>query len=197
MHSPEQVAYGAKALNYYGWGGGIYWTNDCGCIACAQMDVPGCQNQTAAQIKELAEYGQTCGCNTSQPGRPTPSYHVAKEVNADASKWGTILISGDFRFAAHFNSPGSWNADGQLKGTNSPGDSKPSTATIVTEMSEQLLATVFLKKGAQATTAYLFVVSKAVSSLQQRMAARNVTLNLHPVRSQASWCLLFVIHGSI
>ena len=75
------IAYGAKGLNYYGWGGGIYWTNDCGCISCAQMEgvhmpLAGCVNVTPAELALQPEYGQSCGCNVSQPGRPTPSYYV-------------------------------------------------------------------------------------------------------------------------
>ena len=74
-------------------------------------------------------------------------------MNADASKWGDLLIGGDYHFAAHFNSPGSWNADGQLRsggGGSSPGGSSPTAATIVTAMSDDLLTTVFLKKGEDA-----------------------------------------------
>ena len=55
------IAYGAKGLNYYCWGGGIYWYNQ----------------------------------NMSLAGRPSPSYQTVKEINADASAWGDLLVGGD------------------------------------------------------------------------------------------------------
>ena len=97
------VAFGAKALNWYCWSS-VYHMQTCSC--------PGPQPPAIQQSGR-----QTCGCNTSLPGRPSPIYETVKEVNADASKWGDLLVGGDFRFAAAFNSAGSFNADGQLIGT--------------------------------------------------------------------------------
>jgi hypothetical protein len=54
------VAFGAKGLNWYCWGGGVYWQQGCN------------------------------GCNTSLPGLPTPTYATVREVNADAAKWGDL-----------------------------------------------------------------------------------------------------------
>ena len=159
------IAFGAKALNYYCWGGGIYYMQTCGCPGPAPPDI-----QKSGR--------QTCGCNTSLPGRPTPIYQTVTELNADASKWGDLLIGGGFRFVASFNSAGSWNADGQLVG--SLGDSTPSASTLVTAMSEKLLATFFLGEGTSGhVSGYIFVVSKDVSPYLPMVPARNVTLTLH------------------
>jgi len=119
------VAFGAKALNWYCWSS-VYHMQTCGC--------PGPPDASHAQSGL-----QTCGCNTSLPGQPSPIYNTAKEVNADLTKWGDILIGNDFQFVAAYNSAGSWNADGQLVGN--VGDTTPSAATLVTAMSEKLLAT--------------------------------------------------------
>jgi hypothetical protein len=163
------IAFGAKALNYYCWSS-AYYMQTCGC--------PG------VQPPDVQQSGlQTCGCNTSLPGRPSPIYNTVKEINADASKWGDILIGGDFRYAVSYNSAGSWNADGQLVGPL--GDSTPSAATLVTAMSDKLVVTSFLTRAA-GPVAYLFVVSKEVSPYLPMVAARNITLTLHPSVESAS-----------
>eukprot|EP01043_Picozoa_sp_COSAG02_P051924 COSAG02_NODE_5526_length_4257_cov_3.577099_4_plen_780_part_00 len=164
------VAFGAKALNWYCWSS-VYHMQTCGC---PYWPEPGGIGPRPPAI--AASGRQTCGCNTSLPGMPSKIYQTAKEVNADASKWGTILIENDFRFASSYNSAGSWLADGQLVGDM--GDSVPSTTTLVTDMSDNLLATTFLTKVAS-STAYIFVVSKDVSPYLAMVPARNVTLTLH------------------
>ena len=153
------VAFGAKALNWYCWSS-VYHMQTCGCPA----TVPPPSGR------------QSCGCNTSMSGQPSPIYQTAREVNADASKWGDVLLGGDFRFASAYNSPGSWGADGQLVGPT--GDSVPSEHTLVTGISERLLATAFLPATPSAT-AYVFVVSKDVSPYLPAVAPRNVSLSLH------------------
>lgn len=165
------VAFGAKALNWYCWSS-VYHMQTCGCPYFPQ---PGGIGPRPVAIATSGR--QTCGCNTSLPGMPSKIYQTAKEVNADASKWGTMLIEGGFSFASSYNSAGSWSADGQLVGDL--GDSVPSTETLVTTMSEGLLATTFLTKVAS-STAYVFVVSKDVSPYLAVVPARNVTLTLHP-----------------
>lgn len=158
------IAFGAKALNYYCWGGGVYYAQTCGCPA----PVP-------EQVRRSGR--QTCGCNTSLPGRPTPTYATVREVNADASKWGDLLLANDFAFAFAFNSAGSWNSRGQLVGPT--GDSTPSDATLVAAMSDDLLASCFLSKRHR-TRAFVFVVSKRVSPYLPAVPPRNVTITLHP-----------------
>ena len=137
------VAFGARALNWYCWSS-VYHMQTCGCPYFPQ---PGGISEKPAAI--AASGRQTCGCNTSLPGLPSKIYQTAKEVNADASKWGTILIEGDFRYASSYNSAGSWLADGQLVGDL--GDSVPAATTLVTAMSENLLVTTFLAKPASST----------------------------------------------
>ncbi|KAL1524011.1 hypothetical protein AB1Y20_018926 [Prymnesium parvum] len=166
------IAYGARGLNYYCWGGGVYYAQTCSC--------PGAAPPSGRQ---------GCGCNTSKAGRPTPIYATVREVNADASAWGDLLLGGDYRFAAAYHSPRSWGADAALVGP--AGNSTPSERTLVTSMSDDLLATVFLPDppspaspssaaAASLSSAYLFVVSKRVSPYLAPLAPRNVTLSLHP-----------------
>jgi hypothetical protein len=166
------VAFGAKALNWYCWSS-VYHMQTCSCPY-----FPSPQGIGPEPPAVRASGRQGCGCNTSLPGMPSPIYQTAKEANADASKWGTILIAGDFQYASSFNSAGSWSADGQIVGDL--GDSVPSAGTLVTAMSENLLATAFITKKVPSTTAYIFVVSKDVSPYLPEVPARNVTLTLHP-----------------
>ena len=169
------IAYGATGLNYYCWNGGVYW---------------------AARFPNE---------NTSMPGRPGPMYQTVREINADAASWGDEMLANGFGFAGALHT-------GFDDGSN--GGGVPSAEAVVTSMSDDLLVGVFVPseargRGAQAAseahtnggskhwsdeaapaastpTAYLFVVSKAVSGAVAPVAARNITLTLHPSVSAAS-----------
>lgn len=153
----------------------------------------------------------------SLPGRPGPMYQTATEINADAAEWGDEMLGGGFGFASALHT-----------GFTNPqdGGGPPSSETIVTAMSADLLVGVFvpseLRGGGKAEerggrtewreadaeaaeeqgpydtydtydpatpaapAAYLFVVDKRVSGQLAPVAARNVTLTLHPSVGSAS-----------
>ena len=131
------IAYGATGLNYYCWGGGIWYTDN----------------------------------SLVRPGRPTPSYATVREVNADASAWGDELLAAGESLATTLHSGG-----GPYPGT---GGGPPSEASVVTSMDDLLLVGVFTAADAPGA-AHLVVVSKQVSGQRAPLAARNVTLTLHP-----------------
>ena len=126
----------------------------------------------------------TCkGCDTSQPGLPSPIYQTVKEVNADASKFGDLLLGGGFRFASSYNT--GFNSNGQLSGP--VGDTLPGENALVMDMTTDLLVSVFLPRNRLSTNkAFLFIVSKSVSSQLAPVEPRNVTLLLHPCITAAT-----------
>ena len=134
--------------------------------------------------------------NGTVPGTPTPMYAVAMEINADAAEWGDELLGGGYGFSGALHT-GFVNA--------LDGSSPPTSETLVTDMSEDLLVGVFVpselrggstaakvasRYGADASVhapdAYLVVVDKRVSGQLERVVPRNVTLNLHPSVATAS-----------
>ena len=129
-------------------------------------------------------------------------YATAVEINADAAAWGDEMLGGGFGFSGALHT-GFTNAR--------DGGGPPTTATIVTSMSDDLLVGVFVPselRGATRTrdpseevgrdaggeeaedsdapTAYLFVVDKRVSGQLGVVSARNATLTLHPAVGRAS-----------
>eukprot|EP01043_Picozoa_sp_COSAG02_P019481 COSAG02_NODE_940_length_15773_cov_5.301263_8_plen_1082_part_00 len=151
------IAYGAKGLNYYCWGGGVWYYNF---------------------------------ENTSLPGRPSPMYDTVKEINADAAKWGDIIVGDDYHFASALNT-------GWLEA-----DSRPNEDTIVTKMDDALLVGSFVQhvddrthkrldksvSGGESGLGCLLVVDKRVSTELRGgpdTAPRNVTLVLHPAVESA------------
>ena len=134
----------------------------------------------------------------SKPGKPTPIYQTVVEANADASAWGDELLAGGYEFA------GALHTGFMDKNGGGP----PSTGTVVTAMSDDLLVGVFVPEdaaesaleggvegGAESSmqrkesidphsslglpSAYLFIVDKRVSGQVGKLPARNVTLTLH------------------
>ena len=168
------VAFGAKGLYYYCWGGGIYWYNS----------------------------------DSSKPGRPTSTYQTVVEANADAAAWGDEMLAGGYEFASAM-----YSMDAKTQRFTLQAGGLVSEDTVVTAMSDQLIATVFVPSeddlephlppvmpaaraevdadvdadvhaevdpAASPPFAYLFVLDRRVSGQVARLPARNVTLTLHP-----------------
>jgi hypothetical protein len=95
---------------------------------------------------------------------------VAQEVNADAIKWGSLLLP--YRFAGSVHT-GSVLQDGI--------SSAPNVAQLITAMSDDVLATVFVPRARLAAnnTGYIFVIDKRVQATEPDLPARTITLTLN------------------
>ena len=172
------IAYGAKGLNYYCWGGGIYW-----CVSMLHWR-PGdahCPLPTLTHSPVTASCAGRYNQNMSLPGRPTPSYQTIKEVNADASAWGDILVGGDYSLSGTIHT-----------GFGATPSNRPSESLIVTSASDALLVGVHVVRGGKSRgtsdleVAYLFLVDKRLSNKLPALPARNVSFVLHPSVGSAS-----------
>ena len=95
---------------------------------------------------------------------------MAQEVNADAIKWGSLLLP--YRFA------GSVHTCSVLQDGIS---SAPNVAQLITAMSDDVLATVFVPRARLAAnnTGYVFVIDKRVQATEPDLPARTITLTLN------------------
>ena len=108
---------------------------------------------------------------------PNDGFFVAQEVNADAIKWGSLLLS--YRFAGSIHT-GTALQDGI--------SSVPAPDQLITAMSEDTLTTVFIPREGLASpnTAYIFVIDKRLQLEEADLPPRKITLTLNKVVVKAS-----------
>ena len=137
------IAYGARGLYYYCYEHGV-WNATC------SDPTPG-------------------ACNYE----PLANYMVVKKVNADAAKWGTMLL--ESRHTGAVRSP----SDPQNDHSIAPGPGR-----VVEQMDDQLLVGVF-SDGLEEDTGYLVVVDLRTDVAPGAVPPRTVTLSINPACSAA------------
>ena len=116
-------------------------------------------------------------CSDPTPGacnyEPLANYMVVKKVNADAAKWGTMLL--ESRHTGAVRSP----SDPQNDHSIAPGPGR-----VVEQMDNQLLVGVF-SDGLEEDTGYLVVVDLRTDVAAGAVPPRTVTLSINPACSAA------------
>lgn len=150
------LAYGATGLNWYCWGGGIWWGPRFG-----------------------------TGDDMTKPGRPTPMYATVREVNADAGEWGDEMLAGGFGFAGALHTGFRSKLRGGGAPSAHTVVTAMSDDLLVGVFTPSALRGGG-GDDASSAAAYLIIVSKQVSGQLEGLPARNVSLTLHPSVGHAS-----------
>jgi hypothetical protein len=143
------IAFGARGIYYYCWSHGVW--------------------NTTATSTGHPEFNYL----------PLANYITVKKSNADAAKFGTMLLDSRHVGSVRRASPKSALSDSQNGHSIAPGRGR-----VVEAMDDQLLVGVF-SDGRETETGYLMVVSLQTSMTRGAVSPRNVTLTVNPACSVA------------